>query len=94
MLFWIVWSYSLIKGLTGDMKDENSGYVDMYTLTPIWKAGVGKRFSENNETAAPTGMGCLKPQEIKWRRDSAKYGAWLAPTLFFSKKVNTQHNRN
>lgn len=56
-----------------DTKGENSGCVEMHTLTPVWKARVGQRSSEN-ETAAPKGMGCLKPQGIERRQESADCG--------------------
>lgn len=42
------------------MKDENSGCVETYMLTPIWKAGVGKHFSENNETTCSNRHGLLE----------------------------------
>lgn len=56
-----------------DTEDENSGCVERYTRTPVWKARAGQRFSEK-ETAAPTGTGCLKPQGIE-RRQSLRAAA-------------------
>lgn len=63
------------------MKDENSNCMERYMLTPIWKARVGKRFSENNETAVPISMRCLETSENKMVKELCKVLNLFGTTL-------------